>query len=300
MAEPWVCLESNPDTLNQVAHSLGCPQFIGFSDCYGLSEELLQGLPQPVLGFVLLFPLHAQHLLREFGEQSAHPEISPRLYFLRQHVRNACGSIAVAHLVLNNLAAEKLSLEPDAAFAQFYARTRTLSPDEAGNELGRFEAFAVAHQAAAMQGQTRPHDAAQTESHFICFVEMDGHIYELDGTKPCPVNHGRTTPTTFAVDVGKIIQTNFIDRLPGEPNFSVLSFGLLDEAEPLDWEPPEPVHPDADAYPTSEPPGDRSWAVSPGDVEQIVEMGFDPNTARQALEVTRGDVTQAINFLLSG
>ena len=33
--------------------------------------------------------------------------------------------------------------------------------------------------------------------HFICFVEKDGHLYELDGRKPFPINHGPSSPDSL-------------------------------------------------------------------------------------------------------
>lgn len=30
-------------------------------------------------------------------------------------------------------------------------------------------------------------------SHFAAFVEKDGSLYELDGRKPFPINHGKCT-----------------------------------------------------------------------------------------------------------
>lgn len=33
--------------------------------------------------------------------------------------------------------------------------------------------------------------------HFVCFVERNGHIYELDGRKKSPINHGETSADKF-------------------------------------------------------------------------------------------------------
>lgn len=39
------------------------------------------------------------------------------------------------------------------------------------------------------------------DKHFIAFIPFQGSIYELDGRKKFPINHGKTTKETFLKDV---------------------------------------------------------------------------------------------------
>lgn len=62
--------------------------------------------------------------------------------------------------------------------------------------------------------------------HFVCFVEHEGHLYELDGRKKAPVNHGVSSPETLLQDSAKIIKTNFMALDPTEQRFTVITLTM--------------------------------------------------------------------------
>ncbi len=71
------------------------------------------------------------------------------------------------------------------------------------------------HENATVEGQSeRPGKEDDISTHFVCFCENEGFLYELDGTKPFPVNHGKSSPESLLNDACRVIQ-GFMDRDPG-------------------------------------------------------------------------------------
>lgn len=74
-----------------------------------------------------------------------------------------------------------------------------MSPENKGWAIGNTPELAFAHNSHAMSQAKRRLDKSSGIStgrftgeafHFVSFVPIDGHLFELDGLKPFPMNHG--------------------------------------------------------------------------------------------------------------
>eukprot|EP01119_Soliformovum_irregulare_P009019 TRINITY_DN22127_c0_g1_i1.p1 TRINITY_DN22127_c0_g1~~TRINITY_DN22127_c0_g1_i1.p1 ORF type:complete len:252 (+),score=52.73 TRINITY_DN22127_c0_g1_i1:33-758(+) len=224
--QSWLPLESNPDVLNKYIAQLGVStEKWQFCDIFGTDPELLGMIPRPVIAVMLLFPItsvviDAEKEERERIEKQGQP-LSKNVWFMKQHIGNACGTIGVFHSLANN--EDKLELDASSPLAEYLKRTRNQDPEAKCDELAKNESIAEAHVDTANQGQTATPDAdADINLHFVAFVERDGHLYELDGRKPHPICHGTSSPDTLLEDAVKVI-SEFMTRDPSEVNFSLMA-----------------------------------------------------------------------------
>ena len=85
----WVPLESNPEVLNGFAQSLGLnTQMMTFHDVWGLDEELLAFIPQPVKALLFLYPItprsEAARVAQNTTLEAANDPADPSVYFMKQ------------------------------------------------------------------------------------------------------------------------------------------------------------------------------------------------------------------------
>lgn len=180
---------------------------------------------------MLLFPCNDDASEKDgSAELSENQVIVPDLYFIKQYVSNACGTIALIHSVANNT--DKIELN-EGTFKNLFESSKTLSPEERGkllldvsnNLIG--EDLIQAHQELAQEGQTKLNPDQPVNHHFVAFVEKDGYLYELDGRKNQPVNHGKTSLETFVKDAAKVCQA-FMARNSNDINFTILALVQAD------------------------------------------------------------------------
>ncbi|KAL6484745.1 hypothetical protein MHYP_G00067900 [Metynnis hypsauchen] len=62
----------------------------------------------------------------------------------------------------------------------------------------------------------------KVDLHFIAFVNVEGDLYELDGRKPFPIAHGKTTEDSFLEDAAEVCK-KFMARDPQELRFTVVA-----------------------------------------------------------------------------
>ncbi|KAM7272382.1 hypothetical protein ACFE04_027045 [Oxalis oulophora] len=196
-AKRWLPLEANPDVMNQ---------------------ELLDMVPKPVLAVLFLFPITSKSEEERMLQENTNKEPNTKVYFMKQTVGNACGTIGLLHALGN--ATSHIKLSEGSFLDKFFKSTATMDPLERAAFLANDTEMEVAHSVAATAGDTEASENVDT--HFICFSCVDGELYELDGRKSGPISHGASSPESLLKDATKVIQ-GMIQKNPDSLNFNVIA-----------------------------------------------------------------------------
>nr|CAB3447413.1 unnamed protein product [Digitaria exilis] len=225
MGKRWIPLESNPDVMNQFMWGLGVPEEVQFCDVYGLDDELLAMVPQPVLAVILLYPLTSlqdEEEKEESGSSGASTaggkDLNKKVYFTKQTVGNACGTVGVIHAIGN--ATSQIKLVEGSYFDKFYKQTADMDPVQRAAFLEEDDEMEGAHSIAAFAGDTDTN--VDVNEHFVCFSCVDGELYELDGRKSQPISHGPSSPETLLQDAAKAIKARIAEN-PDSLKFNVMA-----------------------------------------------------------------------------
>ncbi|VDM76873.1 unnamed protein product [Strongylus vulgaris] len=79
--------------------------------------------------------------------------------------------------------------------------------------------LATAHEETALEGETE--EPANVEHHFICYVEKDGELYEIDSCAPFPRSLGQTSGGSLLSAAGKHVKKLMEDI--GDASFSAMA-----------------------------------------------------------------------------
>lgn len=110
-------------------------------------------------------------------------------------VPNSCATHALLSVLLNCA-----DLPLGETLSRLKTHTKGMSPENKGWAIGNTPELACAHNSHAMSQVKRRLDKSSGIStgrftgeafHFVSFVPIDGHLFELDGLKPFPMNHGQ-------------------------------------------------------------------------------------------------------------
>jgi ubiquitin carboxyl-terminal hydrolase L3 len=229
--QKWFPLESNPSLMNGYVAKLGFnTDLYEFVDVFSTEDWALQMIPQPVVAVLMLYPL-TEKQESFYGQDNLAPQDMDKVWFTKQRIGNACGTIGLLHTLLN--VPEPLRIFPSDSWLHGFLEDcpNPLDPVRKADILERDAKIAKLHDQAtsAENNQTdRGNLDDQLVTHFVALVNVNDQLYELDGRKEAPVAHGPTTSATLLADACKVVQT-FMQRDPDEVRFTILALAPKQE-----------------------------------------------------------------------
>jgi len=220
----WFPLESNPALINSYISKLGYDTSVyEFVDVFSTEEWALDMIAQPVAAVLLLYPLTEKQTSHESTDVVATDAMQDKVWFTKQRIGNACGTIGLLHSLLN--LPEPLRLVKENSWlAKFSDKCPIpLDPVAKAEILEEDVSIEKLHDDATSDS-TNSTDRGSIDdkilTHFIALVCVDGRLYELDGRKAGPIDHGPTSQATLLGDAIVVVK-QFMARDPTEMRFTM-------------------------------------------------------------------------------
>ncbi|CEM39732.1 unnamed protein product [Vitrella brassicaformis CCMP3155] len=221
----WLPLEADPSLLTEYIQLLGGPA-VRCVDVLSTDEWALQLIPRPVHALLLAFPTDGS---RQDTPAAAATEDNgdQKVWFSRQTIGGACGTMAVLHAMAN--LTHRLSVANGGFLERFLAHTANLSPQQRAEAIEKSAELARLHTSVEERGQsTLPERGQRVGTHYAAFVAVGGTLYELDGRKSGPVDHGETNEEGFLRDCVAVAR-GLMARRPDEMRFAMIAVVPADQ-----------------------------------------------------------------------
>ncbi len=239
LVDGWLELESDPGLFTLLLEDMGVPD-VQVEEIYDLqAERLTDSRGQDVLGFIFLFKWIEERRSRRKNIDEEHlyvkdPDVVNNIFFAQQMVPNSCATHALVSILLN---CSNQDIGP--ALSQLKSHVEGTDSETKGWAIGNCPPLAAAHNAHAVprarRRQEKQNNAIPTvvtgsrytgeAFHFVSYVPINGRLYELDGLKPYPIDHGSVNE-----DWTENFRQVIIDRLGiatgGEP-YHDIRFALM-------------------------------------------------------------------------
>ncbi|XP_030380673.1 ubiquitin carboxyl-terminal hydrolase calypso [Scaptodrosophila lebanonensis] len=197
LADGWLELESDPGLFTLLLEDFGVRD-VQVEEVYDLQKPI-----ESPYGFIFLFRwIEERRARRKIVETTAEifvkdEEAISSIFFAQQVVPNSCATHALLSVLLN---CNENNLHLGGTLSRLKVHTKGMSPENKGLAIGNTPELACAHNSHAMPQARRrlERTGALTTScrftgeafHFVSFVPINGHLFELDGLKPYPMDHG--------------------------------------------------------------------------------------------------------------
>lgn len=194
LTDGWLELESDPGLFTLLLEDFGV-KGVQVEEIYDLQKSM-EG---PVYGFIFLFRwIEERRSRRKIIDQSEtfvkDDDVVNSIFFAQQMVPNSCATHALISVLLNCP-----NIHLGGTLNRLKQHTLGMCPENKGWAIGNTPELASAHNSHAMPQAKRRRDksigvptgrSTGDAFHFVSYVPINGKLFELDGLKPFPMDHG--------------------------------------------------------------------------------------------------------------
>lgn len=234
MNKGWLELESDPGLFTLLLEEIGV---------HGVQVEEIYDLQKPmegdVYGFIFLFRWIEERRSRrktntEVESFVTDAEAVNNIFFAQQIIPNSCATHALLSVLLNCDSKVKLG-ETLTVIKDF---TDNMSPEDKGFAIANMPELARVHNSFARPETSKPVPEKQSglssvrsmdseTFHFVSYVPIRGHLFELDGLKPHPIDHGPCEKGEAWTEKFRRVITDRLGMATGGEPYHDIRFNLM-------------------------------------------------------------------------
>eukprot|EP00188_Purpureofilum_apyrenoidigerum_P002099 Plantae.Rhodophyta-Purpureofilum_apyrenoidigerum.ctg22511.p1 GENE.Plantae.Rhodophyta-Purpureofilum_apyrenoidigerum.ctg22511~~Plantae.Rhodophyta-Purpureofilum_apyrenoidigerum.ctg22511.p1 ORF type:complete len:331 (-),score=98.49 Plantae.Rhodophyta-Purpureofilum_apyrenoidigerum.ctg22511:192-1184(-) len=218
--EGWCTIESDPGVFTELLREVGVKD-VQVEELFSLGIDSLRALGD-VFGIIFLFKWKVPDTEKDMMDVEASAEIDrPPIFFANQVINNACATQAILSIVLNSP-----GLDIGEELREFKNATVDFDPVMKGLAISNLEKVRSAHNSFAPSQQFVVEEKSAEKDddvyHFVSYIPWDGHVYELDGTKPGPIERGATNDNWLEACI-PIIRNRMDEYSSSEIRFNLMA-----------------------------------------------------------------------------
>ncbi|XP_039763876.1 ubiquitin carboxyl-terminal hydrolase isozyme L5 [Pararge aegeria] len=216
----WCLIESDPGVFTELIKKFGV-KGVQVEEMWTIDDGIFDNL-RPVHGLIFLFK-YLQH--EEPSNAIVTDNRLEKIYFAKQVINNACATQAVVSLLLN-------CNHPDVYLGPELTKLKEFSmsfnPKMRGLTLSNSDTIRSAHNSMSQPTlfEFDPKLVTKEEDafHFIGYMPINGRLYELDGLRNGPIDHGPIAAEQDWLDVVRpIILKRIKTYLDDEIHFNLMA-----------------------------------------------------------------------------
>ncbi|XP_049885950.1 ubiquitin carboxyl-terminal hydrolase isozyme L5 [Pectinophora gossypiella] len=216
----WCLIESDPGVFTQLIRKFGA-KGVQVEELWTIDDTIFENL-RPVHGLIFLFK-YLQY------EEPSGPIVNDdrldKIYFAKQVINNACATQTVISLLLNCTHTD-VDLGPELTKLKEFSMS--FDPKMRGLTLSNSQTIRAAHNSMVQQAvfEFDPKMPVKYEDsyHFVGYMPINGRVYELDGLREGPIDHGPIIPEQDWLEVVQpIIMKRMNVYTEGEIHFNLMA-----------------------------------------------------------------------------